>query len=297
MAKLEHDLLIHPRTELQLSNYLDRAAQTMLLIGPAGSGKYTLAKTLAANLLGLQSINHLAAYPYYLELTTAEAKQEIPIDDVRSVIAKLRLKAPGKDGIRRLVLVDGADSLSQEAQNAFLKTLEEPAPDTVFILTAPSVRSIAPTIASRAQQLTVQPVTEAGAQNFYAGQFAKPEITSNWLLSGGAAGLLDSMLKNKADHPLKDAVASFKTFLGMDTYRRVLYCDQLSKDKLNLGYFLAGGKRVLAALHQHSIKTGHDRQAAKLGKSRKLLNDLQRKLDSNGNTKLVALSLALNLKL
>jgi len=297
VSSFRHSLLVHPRTLDQVDNFLNQPAHALLLVGVSGSGKYALAKALAANLLGLESTDKLASYPYFVELSAPDGKQEIPIDAVRGVIHNLRLKTPGRAGIQRIIVIDGAQNLSGEAQNALLKTLEEPAADTVFILTAPSSRVVAPTIASRAQTIAVYPVTRPAALAYYQNNRREVDIASNWLLSAGAAGLLDSLLDDKASHPLKDAVISFKTFLGSSAYERLLYCDGLSKDKAGLGHFLDGGKRVLRALHQNAVKNGNAKQSKILAKNRKFIGLLQTRLAANASPRLIALSLALNLNL
>jgi DNA polymerase-3 subunit delta' len=297
MPSFKHDLLVHQRTQAQIENFLAQPAHALLLTGATGSGKYTLAKAIAANLLKLDDPHRFEAYPYYWELKAPDGKQEISIDAVREMIEKLRLKAPGRAALRRIVVIEGAQNLSQEAQNALLKTLEEPNPDSAFILTSPSARAIAPTIVSRAQGIIVYPITLSSALTYYKQMHNKDNVASNWLLSAGAAGLLDSLLKDDVNHPLKDGVNNFKKFLSSDTYERLLYCDSLSRDKSSIIYFLDGGKRVLRALQQNSIRKQQSGRTRTINDSRKLINSLQTKLEANTNLRLVALSLTLNLKL
>src|SRR3989344_5940234 len=67
------------------------------------------------------------------------------INSIREINQTLSLKSPGT----RAVLLEEADKLTQEAANAFLKTLEEPPQNTIIILTAPSKDSVTDTITSR----------------------------------------------------------------------------------------------------------------------------------------------------
>lgn len=296
MSRFKHNLLLHTRTQAQVEAFLSNPSHALLLIGPNGSGKPTLAKNIAANLLEIEEVK-LADYPYYSYLKTPEDKQEIPIGLVRDLIETLKLKTPGRDEVRRVVIIEDAQRLSMNAQNAILKNLEEPGLDTVFILTVPFVKSVIPTIASRAQAIGVVPPTKGAAADYYEDHFNQQDVASNWLLSGGAAGLLDALLEDSAEHPLKSAVSAFKAYLAKDTYGRLIDSDRLSHDKVQLAYFLDAGGRVLRSLQQGAVKSGQSKRTEALGSSRRLITSLQSALQANTNPRLVATSLALNLKL
>ena len=73
--------------------------------------------------------------------------KEISVDQIREVQRAVAL-APF-EGRTRAVIIDPADKLSEEAQNAFLKTLEEPPPSAVFVLIATRGDALLPTVRSR----------------------------------------------------------------------------------------------------------------------------------------------------
>jgi len=73
--------------------------------------------------------------------------KEISVDQIREVQRAVAL-APF-EGRTRVVIIDPADKLSEEAQNAFLKTLEEPPPNAVFVLIATQGDALLPTVRSR----------------------------------------------------------------------------------------------------------------------------------------------------
>jgi len=73
--------------------------------------------------------------------------KEISVDQIREVQRAVAL-APF-EGRTRVVIIDPADKLSEEAQNAFLKTLEEPPPNVVFVLIATQGDALLPTVRSR----------------------------------------------------------------------------------------------------------------------------------------------------
>jgi len=81
----------------------------------------------------------------------------IKLDQVRDAIDRAAYRP--FEGRRRLVVVDEADALIPEAQNALLKTLEEPPPASVFVLITNRADVLLPTVRSRCQRLRFGPLT------------------------------------------------------------------------------------------------------------------------------------------
>jgi DNA polymerase III subunit delta' len=239
----------------------------------------------------------LPDYPYFLLLQKPENKQEIPIDDVRQIIKKLQLKAVvGADkSVKRTVLIDGANLMSAEAQNALLKMIEEPPPGTIFILTAISDSSVLPTIASRTEKLALTPVSLKEAQDFFKDQYSPDVIDSAWALSAGTAGLLNALLNEDSKHPLKIAVETAKKILSLKRYDRLLLLDSLSADKDEFLRVLDALSRITRALHRAAINSNNSVQAKKMAKARKIINSAIDSLQKNTSARLLILDLALRL--
>lgn len=293
---MSEDLLLNPKTKQSLEEFSRQPAPAILIIGPPGSGKTAVARTLAANLLGVETVK-LSGYPYFIHLKKPDDKQEISIDAVRAVIKEMRLKPVIKSTgqAKRSVLIEDAGSLSEEAQNALLKIIEEPDADTVFVLTAESEASILPTVVSRTRRMGVGPVNSAEAMSFFGQFYPTDAIESAWQLSQGSVGLLSALLADNDEHPLKQAVEEAKKFLREDKYHRVLYLDSLSSDKPRLNEFLAALSRVLAALHTSTVESGSQSQQKKVSAARRQVNDAIESLGRNVSPRLIGLSLALNL--
>lgn len=294
MSKDLDALLLHDKTRAAVQKFLSGPSHALLISGPDGSGKLSLSKVISAGLLGL-SADKLETYPFFTHLAVPEDKQEISIGTVRQVIADLRLKATGKKPIERVVLIENADKLSHEAQNAILKMLEEPASSTVFILSVPSQRSVLPTIASRAQQIKLLAATLEQTLDFYAKQYPQAEIQSAWQLSQGRPGLLDALLAENTKHPLKNAVDEAKTFIGLTKYERLIFFNNRTS-KENLLVFLQALAKVLAALHRAAITKGETSKASRLLSGRKEVERAVNSLGKNGSMRLVTIRLTLNLK-
>lgn len=141
-----------------------------LFTGPRGVGKRLLSFALAKTLNCLpDSANFILVAPIPSKIKDKEAKifeytklylpentvveledrTAILIEQIRIVIKRL-IHMPDI-GSKRVVLVLEADRMTDAAANCFLKTLEEPPLDTVFILTSSRPNSLLPTIRSRCQ--------------------------------------------------------------------------------------------------------------------------------------------------
>ncbi len=289
------DLLLNKNTLSQAKAFINNPSHALLMSGTAGSGKPTIARMIALELLGLGTMKQLENYPYFTHLKRPELKQDISIDSIRRLNKLLMLKAPGSRGIRRIILIEDAQDLNEEASSAILKMLEEPAADCVFILTATSAHSLLPTISSRTQQLHIRPASLAQSLKFLEGNYQKQAIESAWRLSGGSVGLMQAILHDDKDHPLKRAIDEAKDYLRKNSYERALLADTLSRDKMQLALLLEALVKLLGAVQHSGLRSGSDSQQKKLLTSRKLVLKLQKALDANVSSKLIALELSLNL--
>jgi len=85
-----------------------------------------------------------------------KASDEIKIDQIRRAQDSISLKP--SEGRKKVLIVDGAETMNEASQNAFLKTLEEPPGDSLIILITSMPQSLLPTIRSRCQALVFQPL-------------------------------------------------------------------------------------------------------------------------------------------
>ena len=83
--------------------------------------------------------------------------RDIVVDQVRDLVDR-RLSLKRFEGRRRFVVIDPADAMNPQAQNALLKTLEEPPEDTTLVLVAASPDSLLPTIRSRCLRVPFAPI-------------------------------------------------------------------------------------------------------------------------------------------
>jgi len=87
--------------------------------------------------------------------------KDIVVDQVRDLVDH-RLALKRFEGRRRFVIVDPADAMNVQAQNALLKTLEEPPAETTIVLVAANPDALLPTIRSRCAKVAFSPVGDGG---------------------------------------------------------------------------------------------------------------------------------------
>ena len=129
-----------------------------LFVGPEHVGKRTFAEHLARTLLAHGNTEHaLDHYPDYIMIArTRDAKSgklhnAIVLDQIHALRGRLALSSFHKSW--KICVIDGADMLNVESANALLKNIEEPRGQTLFLLTAPSIDAVLPTIRSRCQTI------------------------------------------------------------------------------------------------------------------------------------------------
>jgi len=295
MSSLFDSLLIHPRTKHQILNFLESPSHGLILTGPAGSGKQTLALAMAAELLGLRAVDDLQKYPYF-SLTNPEGTS-ITIDEVRALQQLLTLRTPHKpnQAIRRIFLIINAGRMRFEAQNAFLKSLEEPPADTCIIFTADGGKDLLPTIYSRMQAIAVQPVSEQQAGDYYRERgVSAAELKKHYALSQGQVGLLSSLLQDET-HPLRDWVETAKKLLARPASERLFEVEPLSKDKVAAQALVMALNRIAHAALRSASSTGSQAALKRWHTCLQLTTQAAEAMQRNANTKLVLDHLLLNL--
>ena len=253
-------MLLHPDTSARVSGYTAQPSQALLLIGPAGSGKDSLALHLSADLLGTD-ISLVEGYAYRTVVEPAADKASIGIEAVRELQHVAMLKLPA-DASRRIIIVRQAHTLTAEAQNALLKLLEEPPRNTHFILLAESEQQLLATIRSRAQTLVMHRPDRFTVLRYFGQKgYDEQTISQAYSLSGGMPGLMYALL-GAADHPLRQSVALARQVLQGTQFVRLSLVDGLSKDKsgaLQLLFVLQQMSR--AAIEQSAAADTADRPA------------------------------------
>jgi DNA polymerase-3 subunit delta' len=202
----------------------ERIPQTILLDGPEGVGKATLARRFAVAILGgetggahkieqddlsleanAETIAErekwpadkrnedpllFATHPDFLTFPPDGPLRQITIEQMR--LLKERAQFKPLHGPRRVFLIDHIDRANEQAANSLLKTLEEPPEHLILLLAAENPYDLLPTIRSRAVSFHLAPLTNAEMQAFLASR-GLPDAERRMALAAGSPGLAISM--------------------------------------------------------------------------------------------------------
>jgi len=222
-----------------------RIAQTLLLSGAEGVGKATLARRFGALLLGdPQKIEQddlslasnasliadrekwtadkrnedplfFASHPDFLTFAPDGPLRQITIQQMRLVKDRAPLK-PLK-GAWRVFLIDQIDRANEQAANSLLKTLEEPPPHLILIMTARNPYDLLPTIRSRAVPFRLAPLSDAEMRDYIAFRgLDHPDRRRK--LAEGSPGMAVSLDLEAYDRRRVAMLALLKVASGIDSF-------------------------------------------------------------------------------
>ena len=221
----------------------------------------------------------------------AKASDEIKIDQIRQAQDRISLKP--FEGRKNILIVDGAETLNVAAQNAFLKTLEEPPGDALIILVTSMPQSLLSTIRSRCQEIRFQPLPRRTLAQALVKKRGLPEGDA-WFLAALAQGSMGRALGMDVEQEkaAREELMTFWAGLGQMGPGEVLArAEALGKDRDRLEVLLDIGVERLrdilvyrATRNEALLVYGHgtDRQRGDRVPLQRLLADMELFTTSRG---------------
>jgi DNA polymerase-3 subunit delta' len=187
-----------PRDRLEAAVNGGRLPHALLLQGPRGVGKEQFAAVLAAALVctgrgarlepcGVCAecvLTRAGSHPDLHWLRRPEDRKTISVDQVRELAERLAMTSMRRG--RRVAIVAPAHAMTPNAQNALLKTLEEPAPGTLLVLVTSRPSAVLPTLRSRCQRIELPRPDGQVARAWVAGALGSPPSDRLLELAHGA---------------------------------------------------------------------------------------------------------------
>jgi DNA polymerase-3 subunit delta' len=210
----------HRRLTTLIARAIERESlpPTLLFAGPSGVGKWAVARATAQAINCLQPVKPAGdpapdlemdacgkcracdriARGVHVDVMTLEPddKASIKIDPVRDVLSHTSFRP--FEGRKRVVLIREADTLEPSSQNALLKSLEEPPPATMFILTTAVPGALLPTVRSRCMRLGFGRLTssEVASALMRDHEYSDSEARDTAPLADGSLGQALALIDN-----------------------------------------------------------------------------------------------------
>jgi DNA polymerase-3 subunit delta' len=233
----------------------ERPPHALLLVGPTGVGKTTLAMDLAAGLLCLAAdpadrpctecaACHKVAHGNHPDLHRVApegAGQQIRVAQVQALASDLALLP--LEGRYRVAIIENAQRMNIDAQNALLKTLEEPPARVALILAADDSAGLLPTVVSRCARARLGPVAGEPIAELLAERGLADASRSASLarLAGGRPGVAMALAAQPEATVVQSRLAAaLLDLLGADRRRRLAAPPELLADAVELLRATAG---------------------------------------------------------
>lgn len=204
----------------------DSFSHANLIVGNDGIGKSIVAKYLASTIMEKKewkdAIDIVKYYP---------SSNSFGVDDVRNIIDEVNKKP--YEGNKKVLILYKCDKLTVQAQNALLKTIEEPPKGVYLILLSDSLETILDTIQSRCQVYKLTPLSKEEILNYIEYKYSKLDLEdkqSALAYSTGVPGKVDKFINDEKLKKLRNiCIDLFEDILKRE-HGIVLKYEKLLKD-------------------------------------------------------------------
>ncbi|GAA0087140.1 DNA polymerase III subunit delta' [Clostridium sp. MB05] len=202
-----------------------------IIVGEDGIGKSKLARTLAINILGGNEDRN------YVDIINYRCKKaSFGVDDIREMVDEINKKP--FEGDKKIIIIYNGNKLTVQAQNALLKTIEEPPKGVFIILLCESLELILDTVKSRCQIYKLTPLKKDEVRLYIEGMelenYSNDEINAAVAYSEGIPGKAEDFLKNSSLKDLRNMLIDLLYVLVKGNIKNLLDFEDkilLYKDK------------------------------------------------------------------
>lgn len=187
---LGHESIINGIKKRKLNNSFSHAN---LIVGDDGIGKSVIAKYLSNNIIKLkdnvESVDIVRYYP---------SSSSFGVDDVRKIIDEVNKKP--YEGDKKVLILYKCDKMTTQAQNALLKTIEDPPIGVYLILLSESLEAILDTIQSRCQVYKLTPLSKEDILEYIQINFPDVKYNDRYAalaFSTGIPGKVDRFINDE----------------------------------------------------------------------------------------------------
>lgn len=172
-----------------------------LIVGPNGIGKSILARIFA-----LKILNKDKDIDYVDIINYRPSKASMGVDEVREIIEEVS-KRP-YEGDKKVIIIHEGSKLTVQAQNALLKTIEEPPQGVYIILLAESLETLLDTIKSRCQVYKLTPLNNKQMEMYIntLGRYSEEEIRASLAYGEGIPGKAERFLNDSNLSELREVI-------------------------------------------------------------------------------------------
>ena len=190
-----------------IENFKNRCSNGNLSHAQLISGEDGIGKSILAEILGKLILNGDLNREYVDIINYKPSKASFGVDDVREIIDEVNKKP--FEGDKKVIIIHKGNKLTIQAQNALLKTIEEPPTEVYIIILCESLELILDTIKSRCEIYKLTPLTKDELYKYIAIKgydYSEEEKSSAIAFSEGIPGRIDRYFSDTELQELRDKI-------------------------------------------------------------------------------------------
>jgi DNA polymerase III delta prime subunit len=265
-------LYFNPRTKRALDTLIKDLPQSIVFTGPEGVG-LSSAVSYIADALNTKAIYVLPEKDEKIDID----KGVITVDVIRRLYSITKTIEQGT----RLIVIDYAERMGVQAQNAFLKLLEEPGKNTHFILLTHSLSKLLPTIQSRVQVTEINPITTEQSDKLLdeIGITDKTRRAQLLFIANGLPAQLTLLTSNEELFEERaQIIRDARSYLQSRSYDRLRIAFAYKDNREKALLMLLDAMKLL----QGSLKSGQNPEQVKKVSA---LLEIHERIEANGNVR------------